>query len=82
MESISLYEVEQNFYDYVKRIEIGEIFIVTRDNMPLFEMRPLKRKMQKLRPFGLCKGEFEVPDDFDAPLPDDIVDEFEGISKV
>ena len=23
---------------------------------------------QELRPFGLCKGEFSVPDDFDAPL--------------
>ena len=31
-----------------------------------------------LRPFGLCAGEFTVPDDFDAPLPDDILAEFEG----
>ena len=31
-----------------------------------------------LRPFGLCAGEFTVPDDFDAPLPDAILAEFEG----
>ncbi len=30
------------------------------------------------RPFGLCKGEFHVPDDFDSPLPDYIIEEFEG----
>jgi hypothetical protein len=30
------------------------------------------------RPFGLCKGEFSVPDDFDAPLPENIIKEFEG----
>jgi len=30
------------------------------------------------RPFGLCKGEFYVPDDFDAPLPEYIIKEFEG----
>ncbi|MDX1964599.1 MAG: hypothetical protein SFX18_15715 [Pirellulales bacterium] len=30
------------------------------------------------RPFGLCKGLFEVPDDFDDPLPEDILREFEG----
>jgi hypothetical protein len=24
-----------------------------------------------LRPIGLCAGEFVVPDDFDAPLPED-----------
>ena len=28
------------------------------------------------RPFGLAKGLFVVPDDFDAPLPDDILEEF------
>lgn len=32
---------------------------------------------QELRPFGLCKGEFHVPDDFDAPLPEDVLDDFE-----
>ena len=32
-----------------------------------------------LRPYGLAKGEFSVPDDFDAPLPDDILDDFEGV---
>jgi hypothetical protein len=27
--------------------------------------------------FGLCHGEFEVPGDFDAPLPDEVVAAFE-----
>ena len=31
----------------------------------------------KQRPFGLCKGEFVVPDDFNEPLPDKILDLFE-----
>jgi hypothetical protein len=30
------------------------------------------------RPFGLCAGVFEVPDDFDAPLPNEVLDAFEG----
>jgi len=33
------------------------------------------------RPIGLAAGEFTVPDDFDAPLPDDILDAFEGKYK-
>lgn len=28
------------------------------------------------RPFGLAKGEFVVPDDFDEPLSDDVLGEF------
>ncbi len=30
------------------------------------------------RPYGLCAGEFVVPDDFDDPLPDFLLDAFEG----
>jgi hypothetical protein len=32
------------------------------------------------RPFGLCAGEFTVPDDFDEPLPDSILSDFEGVT--
>jgi hypothetical protein len=32
---------------------------------------------KKPRPFGLCKGEFVVPDDFDAPLPEEVMASFE-----
>jgi hypothetical protein len=30
------------------------------------------------RPFGLAKGQFTVPDDFNAPLPEDVLQTFEG----
>ena len=33
---------------------------------------------QSRRPFGLCAGEFTVPDNFDDPLPDHIIEDFEG----
>ena len=35
------------------------------------------RKQNKKRPIGLAKGEFVVPDDFNDPLPDEILDLFE-----
>ena len=31
-----------------------------------------------LRPLGLAKGEFTVPDDFNSPLPEDVLRGFEG----
>jgi hypothetical protein len=30
------------------------------------------------RPIGLAKGQFAVPDDFSAPLPEDVLLTFEG----
>jgi hypothetical protein len=34
--------------------------------------------VRPLRPIGLCAGEFTVPDDFDDPLPEEILRDFEG----
>ncbi len=36
------------------------------------------KEEQSLRPIGLCAGEFTVPDDFNDPLPEDILRAFEG----
>lgn len=36
------------------------------------------RQANGRRPFGLARGEFVVPDDFDDPLPDEILVDFEG----
>ncbi len=41
------------------------------------ELPPITSSKQ-LRPYGLCAGEFTVPDDFDAPLPEDLLSAFEG----
>ena len=33
---------------------------------------------KRLRPYGLAKGQFRVPDDFNDPLPDELLTAFEG----
>ena len=33
---------------------------------------------QTPRPFGLAKGQFVVPADFNAPLPEEVLRQFEG----
>jgi hypothetical protein len=42
------------------------------------ETRPAVSSGKQLRPFGLCAGEFIVPDNFDEPLPEEILNAFEG----
>ena len=34
--------------------------------------------LTQLRPSGLARGQFTVPDNFNAPLPEDVVQAFEG----
>lgn len=44
-----------------------------RASQTLAELKPLGPVESNMRPFGLCAGEFTVPLDFDAPLPDTIL---------
>ena len=45
---------------------------------PVAELRPVPATQPGPRQFGLCAGAFTVPDDFDAPLAEEILRAFEG----
>ena len=38
----------------------------------------LSEKQKEIRPFALCAGEFTVLPDFNEPLPDEIIRDFES----
>ncbi len=78
MAQVSVEEIQQDLSAYLQRVEDGETIIIIRAGKPVAEVKPLISRTESLRPFGLCAGEFTVPDDFDAPLPEDIVKAFEG----
>jgi len=75
---ISVDEVQKHFTAYVRRIEAGQAFIITREGKPLAEIRPITTGEKPMRPFGLCAGQFVVPDNFDALLSEQILQDFEG----
>jgi len=59
-------------------VEAGETLVIVKAGRPMAELRPVTSTSKPVRPFGLCAGEFIVPDGFDDPLPEDIIREFEG----
>ena len=78
MTTISAQEMERDFSRYLERVAAGESLVVLQAGVPVAEFKPLLSGPPQPRPFGLCAGEFQVPDDFDAPLPNDVLSEFEG----
>jgi prevent-host-death family protein len=78
MSTVSLQELQRNPDALLDRVEAGEHLIVVRGDRPVAELRPVSATRPGLRPFGLCAGAFTVPDDFDAPLPEEILRGFEG----
>lgn len=78
MVSITLDEIKQDVEGFLNHIEAGETLVVTKRGKPVAEVKPLTAGEKKPRPFGLAKGDFIVPDNFDAPLPDSVLAEFGG----
>jgi antitoxin (DNA-binding transcriptional repressor) of toxin-antitoxin stability system len=77
MLNVTIDEIQRDPLKYLRQVEAGETLIILRSNQPIAELRPIVTTKQ-LRPFGLCAGEFIVSDDFDAPLPEEILNTFEG----
>lgn len=71
-EKVKLIRILAEDLDTLENIQPSETL---KNQNPPNEVIP---KSKKLRPFGLCAGEFVVPEDFDAPLPEEILNAFEG----
>jgi antitoxin (DNA-binding transcriptional repressor) of toxin-antitoxin stability system len=78
MVQVSVEDIQRDLPAYLQRVEAGETLVIMRAGQPVAEIKPVASSVTKLRPFGLCAGEFTVPEDFDAPLPEDILNAFEG----
>ena len=75
--NVTVDDLQRDPLQYLRRVEAGETIVIVRQDKAIAELRPIAITNQ-LRPFGLCAGEFAVPDDFDDPLPEDMLRAFEG----
>lgn len=78
MNRINIHEAKTHLSRYVAQVEEGATIVLCRRNVPVAEIRPLRRMRTERRPIGLEKGRLEVPASFFEPLPDDLLDAFEG----
>jgi antitoxin (DNA-binding transcriptional repressor) of toxin-antitoxin stability system len=77
MLNVTVDDIQRDPLKYLNQVEAGETLIIFKSDKPIAELKPVASSKQ-LRPFGLCAGEFTVPDDFDTPLPEDLLNAFEG----
>jgi len=79
MIQISVDEIKCDLPAFLQRAETGATLVLIKSGKPVAETKPILAKplSMPLRPFGLCAGEFTVPDDFNAPLPENVLAEFD-----
>jgi prevent-host-death family protein len=76
-EPVALYEAKTHLSSLVDRAAAGEEFVITKSGHPMARLVPIE-PLPTTRVPGQGKGRWHVADDFDAPLPDDLLDAFEG----
>jgi len=72
---VNIHQAKTHLSRLLDRVALGEEVVIARAGKPIARLVPVDRLPVK-RVLGTAKGDFVVPEDFDAPLPDEILSEF------
>lgn len=76
MRIVNIHEAKTHFSKLVDAVIHGNEIIIAMSGKPVAKLGPISQKPP--RRFGVMKGKIKISKDFDAPLPDDLLKEFEG----
>jgi len=77
MRTINIHAAKTQLSRLVEAAAGGEEIIIAKSCKPTARLGPLTGLRQKRR-LGILAGKLRVPEDFDAPLPDEVIEAFEG----
>jgi prevent-host-death family protein len=77
MSKVNVHEAKTRFSRLLRRVAAGEEITIANRGVPVARLVPVPAE-ETTRKLGVFRGQMTIPDDFDAPLPDDILDAFEG----
>jgi prevent-host-death family protein len=77
MRVINVHDAKTHLSSLLVQVQAGEEIIIARAGKPVARLCRVDETSEK-RVLGRDEGLFEVPDDFDAPLPGELIDLFES----
>lgn len=77
MQTVNIHEAKTHLLKLIEAVAEGEDIVIAKAGKPLVRMVPFAQPKPKRRLGGL-KGQIHIAEDFDAPLPDDLMAAFEG----
>jgi prevent-host-death family protein len=72
---VNVHEAKTHLSRLLAEVEKGHEIVLARDGKPIAKLVPFRPKRNRIT-FGDFKGRIHVPDDFDAPLPDELLEEW------
>ncbi|GAC1550586.1 MAG: type II toxin-antitoxin system prevent-host-death family antitoxin [Collimonas sp.] len=77
MQTMNIHEAKTQFSKLIEAVIQGEEVVIARAGKPVASLVAIQ-SVAPIRRAGALKGKIKIADDFDAPLPDDVVASFEG----
>ncbi len=77
MQMINIHEAKTHLSKLLTRVSAGEDIIISKAGKPIARLVACRDSVVE-RKSGLDRGKFLVPDDFDGPLPADVLADFEA----
>src|ERR1051326_9163942 len=75
---VNIHEAKTNFSKVLQRVILGDEIIIAKAGVPVAKLVRYISKKSGKRPLGFYRDQIWIADDFDAPLPDDILAAFYG----
>ena len=72
---VNIYDAKTTFSKLIKKAIAGEEIIIARSGKPVAKLVPFQKPYGDRVP-GSAKGKIFISQDFDAPLPDDLLEAF------
>ena len=75
MKQVNVHEAKTNLSELLKKVEAGEEIVIARAGKPVARLVPASIVTVK-RLLGTAKGLAKMADDFNDPLPNDLLRQF------
>ena len=73
--NVNVHQAKTHLSRLLERVALGEEVVIAKAGKPVARLVPVEEASVK-RVLGTAKGDFVVPEDFDAPLPEELLAEF------
>jgi prevent-host-death family protein len=72
---VGVHEAKTHLSRLLRQVMAGDEVVITRGGTPIAKLVPVHSRGKRV--LGIDEGVIEISDDFDAPLPDDMLAHFE-----
>jgi prevent-host-death family protein len=75
--TVNIHEAKTHLSRLIDEVAAGAEIIIAKAGKPMARLSPLVAPLRK-KQLGLLKGKIKVADDFNAPMDDAVLAQFEG----